>query len=86
MFAIPEQESKLSKENPTPYESFDSSIASYELSELHDPNQSENHHLLEDFDAIEVFQVPPVDRGGPAWRFLAGVWLIESMLWGKRPI
>ena len=53
--------------------SFDSSIS----------ETSENIGLLDE-DGNETTKLPPVDSGGPAWRYLGSIWLMEAMLWGTQ--
>lgn len=38
-----------------------------------------------EYEAINISILPPTDRGAAAWRFLAGCFLVEALLWGALP-
>lgn len=51
-------------------------------------NEEAEQRLLQDqdmsYDHVLNHRLPPTDRGSAAWRFLAGVCILEGAIWGKK--
>lgn len=55
-------------------------LVSLEFANIEHGNTSERREELT--EAPNVFEPPPADTGAGAWKFLAGCFLVEALLWG----
>lgn len=57
---------------------------SVELSHLAEPDAL-TEPLRHDDEQHNISALPPADTGAGAWKFLAGCFLVEGLLWGEHP-
>lgn len=53
-----------------------------ELSHLAEPDAL-TEPLRHDDEQLNISALPPTDTGAGAWKFLAGCFLVEALLWGE---